>query len=133
MARKKDLHGEIMKGADRFFSVNDAQEAQGAEDVGQDKQPHRAQDVTQERLAEEVTAMQKAIDAAEARKTQGRKGLKMPRLNISLTPSGMEYVRVMAGITGKSVTRYISDMVDKDAEENAERYQKAREIMHDGR
>jgi len=70
---------------------------------------------------------------AEARRTQGRKGYKMPRMNISLTPSGVGYVKVMAGITGKSVTQYISDIVDKDAAANAERYQKARELMEDAR
>jgi len=150
MARKKDLQGAITRGADLFFSANDKQaaetpvadevqytqeaveqEAREAVQAQEAKQAYRAQDVTPEALASSIADMQDKIEAAEARRTQGRKGYQLPRLNITLTPSGVEYVRVMAGITGKSVTRYISDIVDKDAAANAERYQKAKELMKD--
>ena len=153
MARKKDLQGAITRGVDLMFSANDeqaaeapvaveahdtqevveqkAREAVQVHEAQEVKQVYRAQDVTPEALASSIADMQDKIEAAEARRTQGRKGYQLPRLNITLTPSGVEYVRVMAGITGKSVTRYISDIVDKDAAANAERYQKAKELMKD--
>jgi len=151
MAAKKDLTGAISRGVDRLFSANDAQDTQEVVKAGQAAQaaeptqaaeppkPHRAQDVDPAALASTIKDMEAAIEAdaerkraaAEARRTQGRKGYAMPRLNISLTPSGYEYVQVMARLNGKSVTRYISDLVDKDAEKNAERYRKARELLAD--
>ena len=152
MARKKDLQGAITRGVDLMFSANDEQaaeapvaveaqdtqeaveqEAQEAIQVHEAKQAYKAQDVTPEALTSAIADMEAKIEAAEARRTQGRKGFQLPRLNITLTPSGVEYVRVMAGITGKSVTRYISDIVDRDAAANAERYQKAKELMQDAR
>ena len=152
MARKKDLQGAITRGVDLMFSANDEQaaeapvaveaqdtqeaveqEAQEVIQVQEAKQAYKAQDVTPEALTSAIADMEAKIEAAEARRTQGRKGYQLPRLNITLTPSGVEYVRVMAGITGKSVTRYISDIVDKDAAANAERYQKAKELMQDAR
>ena len=169
MARKKDLHGAIARGADMFFSVNDAQVAavvndakvaqtdkipyiadkvydahevdvaqHDAQDIQEqhahyDTHAYKAQDANQEDLETKSRDMRNKLEAAETRRTQGRKGYKMPRVSISLAPSAMEYVRIMAGITGKSITQYISDMVDKDAEVHAERYQRAKEIIKDVR
>ena len=148
MAGKKDLRAAAARGADLFFSgadnAQEQQEAQQAYDVDKAPeaiQPHKAQEESPEVLAATIEAMQQDIEAdaerkreaAEARQTQGRKGYKMPRLMITLTPSGMEHVRVMAGLTGKSVTRYISDLVDKDAEANKALFEKAKELIKDAR
>ena len=37
----------------------------------------------------------------------------------------------MARVNGKSVTRYISDLVDLDAQKNADRFEKIKEILRD--
>ena len=142
---KKDLKAAATRGADLFFSGSDeAQEQQEAYEVAQAPeamQPHKAGEESPEALAATIEAMQQDIEAdaerkraaAEARQTQGRKGYNMPRLMITLTPSGMEHVKVMAGLTGKSVTRYISDLVTKDAEANKELFEKAKELMKNAR
>lgn len=138
MAAKKDLTGAINRGVDRLFSANDAQYTQEVEEVREVKQPRKVQEVSQEELTATIADMHTAIEAdaerraaAEERRTQGRKGFSMPRLNISLTPSGYEYVHVMARVNGKSVTRYISDLVDLDAQKNADRFEKIKEILRD--
>lgn len=125
MATKKNLTGAINTGIDKLFSVHDEPLVQEA------PQAHRAQDVPQEALAQDIKDMQTML--AEEHRTQGRKGCKMPRLNISLTPSGMDYVRVMAAISGKSVTRYISDLIDREAAANAAIYEQAKEIVKNAR
>lgn len=124
---KKDLTGAINRGVDRLFSANDVQEAQEAQ------QPRKAQDIPQAEMAQTIAAMQENIEAAEARKTQGRKGLHMQRLNISLTPSAYDYVKIMSGITGKSQTQFINDLIDAEQTRNAEAYQKAKEIINNAR
>lgn len=145
---KKNLQTAIKTGADLFFSganeVAEQREAEQAYEVSEATeaiQPHKAQDESPEALQTTIAAMQTAIAAdaaaklaaAEARQTQGKKGCKMPRMMLTLTPSAMEYVKVMAGITGKSQTRYISDLVEKDAEANRELYDKAKELMKNAR
>lgn len=148
MARKKDLTGAIVKGVDRLFSANDvteekeaiedttakdAQEVIEAEKPAEDKQGVKAQEMTEQELASAIVDMQTQIEAAEARKTQGRKGLKMQRVNISLTPSQYDYARIMAGIKGESLTLFISGLVEKDKNANEETYQKARDLIKDVR
>lgn len=128
--KKNNLTGAISTGIDKLFSTNDAPLVQ---EVQEAPQPHRAQDVPQADLARDIRDMQAMLEAAEEHKTQGRKGFKMPRLNISLTPSGMDYVRVMAAISGKSVTRYISDLIDREAANNAAIYEQAKEIIKNAR
>ena len=122
--KKKDLTGAI-RGADLFFSANDAQEAQ---EVGK---PYKAQEVSQAQIEATVQEMQSSIEAQENRRTQGRKGYKMPRMNMSFTPSNMDYLKTMAGIHGMTVTRFMNHIIEQHAEANAVRYQKAKEIVRD--
>lgn len=128
MAKKKDLSGAITRGADLFFSAHDTQEAQEPE---QAQQPYKAQEASEAQLKAVIAQMEQRIEAQETRRTQGRKGLKMPRMNMSFTPSNMEYLRVMAGISGMTITRLVNQMIEQHAEANAERYQRAKEVMRD--
>lgn len=135
MAAKKDLKGAITSGIDRLFSANDAQaaEAQQAQMAQEVQEAHKAGEVSDAQRAADIDEMAAMIAAAEARKTAGRKGYKMQRLNISLTPSEYDYVQIMAGITGKSLTRFIGDLISREAERNADTYQKAKEIIKNAR
>lgn len=133
MAMKKDLTGAISTGIDRLFSANDTQQAQQAQMTQQAAQPHKANDVTDEQRAADIDEMAEMTAAAEARKTAGRKGYKMQRLNISLTPSEYDYVQIMAGVTGKSLTRFIGDLISREATRNQAVYQQARELIKNAR
>lgn len=137
MAAKKDLTGAISAGIDRLFSVHDqhqtAVEEQQAQEMQQTAQLHKAGEVSDAQRAADVDEMAAMIAAAEARKTAGHKGYKMQRLNISLTPSEYDYVQIMAGITGKSMTRFIGDLISAEAERNADTYKKAKEIIKNAR
>jgi len=137
MARKKDLTGAINRGADLFFSANDV-EAQEEQQAHEAQQPQEAQEARNRPLegrsgpleATEPGA-EEHIEALETRRTQGRRGLKMPRMNMAFTPSNMEYLKTMAGVHGMTVTRFMNHVIEQHAEANATRYQKAREIMRD--
>lgn len=144
MAKKKDLTGAITRGADRFFSANDKpQEAQEelqdqeafldheGQQAQETRKPYKAQEASQEQLAAVVQEMQAHIEAQEARQTQGRKGFKMPRMNMSFTPSNMDYLKTMASIHSMSITRYLNHIIERHAEVNAARYQKAKEFLRD--
>ena len=133
MAAKKDLTGAINTGIDRLFSANDPQQEQQTQQTQEVTHPHKAEEVSNEQRAADVDEMAAMTAAAEARKTAGRKGYKMQRLNISLTPSEYEYITIMAGITGKSLTRFIGDLIDRDKAANADTYKKAREIINNAR
>lgn len=101
---KKDLSAAIATGADRFFTA--------------------AQETHEETDTQEVY---------EARRTQGRKGMKLQRMNISLTPSEYEHLRLMSSITGQSATRYIGALIQKDAEAKKDVSEKLKKIMQESR
>lgn len=73
---------------------------------------------------------QAALEAQEAFKTQGNKGMKMPRINMAFTPSNLDFIRVMAGISGQSMTQYVNSVIEAERERNGERYQRAKDLMN---
>ena len=62
--------------------------------------------------------------------TQGRKGAKLPRINMAFSPQGLEYLRVMSALCGVSVTRYVNDLVERDMDQNSELYHIAKGLTH---
>ena len=91
--------------------------------IGSAQQPQEVQQVQQ------VPEEQQALDVQEAQATQGRKGAKMPRINMAFTPSNLDYLRVMAGIKGQSITRYVNALVEKEREENGATYEAAKKLI----
>jgi len=79
---------------------------------------------------QEVQEEQQALNAQEAQATQGRKGAKMPRINMAFTPSNLDYLRVMAGIKGISITRYVNALVEKEREENGSTYEAVKKLTN---
>lgn len=65
----------------------------------------------------------------EKQRTQGRKGEKMPRINMAFTPSNLEYLHIMAAIKGVSITRLVNELIERDRKGNRYAYDKAREIV----
>ena len=72
---------------------------------------------------------QQALNIQETQATQGRKGAKMPRINMAFTPSNLDFLRIMAGIKGQSITRYVNALVEKEREENGATYEAAKKLI----
>ena len=70
-------------------------------------------------------------EALEALHTQGKKGLKLPRINLAFSPSNLDYIRVMAGIRGESMTQFVNRVIDQHREENGEKYKAAKALFED--
>ncbi len=68
---------------------------------------------------------------SETVQTQGRKGAKLPRINMAFTPQNLEYLRIMAGIRGQSVTRYVNALIEQDMFQNKDAYVAARKLAGD--
>ncbi len=142
---KKDLHAAAAKGADLFFSAAHTQETQNTE-YTQDTQsvviPHRAQDEQHAQLAETVQDMQQSIieqEQARQRRRESRKAetaarqAKKKRFNAEISLESYDYLAVMAGITGVSVNRYLSDLIDREATTNNATYKAAKELIQNAR
>ena len=62
-------------------------------------------------------------------RTQGRKGEKLPRINMAFSPENLEFLRIMAGISGQSMTRYLNTLIDRERSQNALAFEAARKII----
>ncbi|MCR5452407.1 MAG: hypothetical protein K6F00_07275 [Lachnospiraceae bacterium] len=69
-----------------------------------------------------------AEESKNALKTSGRKGLKLPRINLAFTPNNYEYIKTMSQVRGQNLTQFVNDIIDRSRNENKETYYKALEF-----
>ena len=62
-----------------------------------------------------------------AGKTQGRAGAKMLRLNMAFTEENSEFIRVVARVTGRSMTQVTNQIVKEYRENNPEIFEIAKD------
>ena len=70
-----------------------------------------------------------AAELAATMKTQGRKGVKMPRINLAFTPENHAYIETMSRIRGESLTTFVNRIIDADREANAEKFKMVLEFQ----
>lgn len=74
-------------------------------------------------------SQQEAADRASKLKTQGRKGCKAVRINMAFTPENHEYIKVMAKVTGKTMTEFANLAIERYRTEHPDLYEKAKAII----
>lgn len=72
---------------------------------------------------------QEAAERAAQLKTQGRKGCKAIRINMAFTPENHEFIKVMATISGKTMTEFANLIVERYRNEHPEIYEQAKAII----
>ena len=73
---------------------------------------------------------QEKIDMMLVMQTSGRKGVKLPRINLAFSPDNYEFIKTMAQVRGQSMTDFVNDVLRKCKEENMEIYAKAIEFRN---
>lgn len=89
--------------------------------------------ITSKHLIQKVQEVQQVqhvqdVQEVQGRNTQGRKGKKLPRAHISLSPEAYEYLSTMAGATRKTMSEYIENLLLEDKERTPS-YPQIRELM----
>ena len=72
---------------------------------------------------------QEAAERAANLKTQGRKGCKATRINMAFTPENHEFIKVMARLTGKTMTEFTNLVIERYRTEHPELYEQAKAII----
>lgn len=75
-------------------------------------------------VGEEEAARREAI-----MQTQGRKGCKMPRMNIAFSTDNWEYARIMARATGQTFTAFVNTCIEEHRKEHPEALTLARSLV----
>lgn len=72
------------------------------------------------RNAHEVHEVQEVHEVTNSSKmphTQGRKGKRLPRINMAFTLENYEFLRVHSRMNGLTMTEYVNSLIEKDRQE----------------
>lgn len=85
-------------------SAPTADEAQQAQNAPAEHETHNAQDV------------QSFTGDPVSKSTQGKKGKKLPRINMAFSLENMSHIQIMARVMGCSATEYVNRLIAADRE-----------------
>lgn len=86
-------------------------------------------EATKETRGERKTyTAEEAAKFIQEHKTAGRKGIKMPRINLAFDPESYDYVKTMSQVRGETMTEFVNYILKQSIEENKEVYEKAKEF-----
>lgn len=72
-----------------------------------------------------------AQEALENRTTQGRKGLRLRRINMAFSDQIYDYVKIMSTARGQTLTDFVNDILEQSLEKNRDVYERALEFLND--
>ena len=61
--------------------------------------------------------------------TQGRKGCKATRINMAFTPDNHEFIKIMAAISGMSITRFNNYVIEQYRADHPETFEIAKQAI----
>ena len=112
--------------AKKDFSTNANVRAAIAEATGE--APADTQEVKPKRKPRKTYSKQEAQELLQTMDTSGRKGLKLPRINLAFAPDVYEYCRTMSCVRGQNMTEFINYCMRQNMEQHMDIYKKALEF-----
>lgn len=79
----------------------------------------------QERKDRKTYTPEEATNYINDFKTAGRKGVKMPRINLAFSQDNYDYIKTMSIVSGISMTEYVNKIIAQYAEEHRDVYEQA--------
>lgn len=63
-------------------------------------------------------------------KTAGRKGCRLPRINMAFAPELYDYVKTMSKVSGLTLTEFVNTVIKQYMDTHREQYDKALEFRN---
>lgn len=95
--------------------------------------PEDIQEIIEEqpkRKARKTYTEQEAAEILQTLHTAGRKGIKLPRINLAFTPELHEYITTMSRARGETLTDFVNKVLREHMEEHRDIYEKAIEFRN---
>ncbi len=61
-------------------------------------------------------------------KSTGRKGVKLPRINVAFAPDIYDYIKTMSIVTGKTLTEFVNIVLRQYMNDNMDLYEQAKKF-----
>lgn len=72
---------------------------------------------------------QEKQEILESMHTTGKKGVKLPRINLAFAPSNYRYIEIMSRVRGENLTQFVNKIIADHMNEHADLYEKAQEFI----
>jgi FMN-dependent NADH-azoreductase len=82
------------------------------------------------RKARKTYTAQEAAEIMETLHTAGRKGIKLPRINLAFTPELHDYITTMSRARGETITDFVNKVLREHMEQHRDIYEKAIEFRN---
>lgn len=116
-ASTKRVYDAITEATQETPETPEAPEAQ------EEPKPKRKYKDRKEYTPEEAAAFLDSFQSA------GRKGLKLPRINLAFEPANYQYVKTMSRVRGESITTFINWLIKTHMDQNKDLYTEARQFI----
>lgn len=100
------------------------QEAPVAQDV------QEVQEAPRKNKPRKTYTAQEAAEFSNSLKTTGRKGVKLPRINLAFTPEVYDYVKSMSKAAGMTYTEFIDKILQQHKAEHEKEYKQILKIRN---
>lgn len=99
--------------------------------IEQETPAQDAQEITKKQYKPRKTYnAEETLAALESLQTSGKKGVKLPRINLAFTPANYEFIKTMAQVRGQNLTEFVNDMLTEARTSHADIYEKAIEFRN---
>ena len=105
----------------------DAQKELPVQDAQENHDIHKAQKTEHERRTYSEEEKQNFLAAM---KTAGRKGLRLPRINMAFAPELYDYIKTMSKVSGMTLTEFVNTVLNQYMNDHRDQYEKALEFRH---
>ena len=109
---------------DRVYNTIAAATAEPEQETAQE------QETKTKRKERRTYTDQEAAEILQSMKTSGRKGIKLPRINLAFAPDIYEYVQIMSRVRGESMTDFVNIALRQHMTEHRDLYDKAIEFRN---
>lgn len=135
---KKDFSNIIPVFDDIERATAAAEATQDTQEAAQDTQDTQeavevveiAEGAKKQRKDRKTYSEEEAAAALESMQTAGRKGVKLPRINLAFTPANYEFIKTMAQVRGQNLTEFVNEILAEARESHADIYEKAIEFRN---
>jgi len=108
--------------------VLNAQETHDTQEVSSDL---KVQDTTGTDFKVQTRSQRKTRqkEASISKTTQGKKGQKLPRINMAFSHENLEYLNIVSRIDGISKTDFVNRLIAKDRSRRADEVERAKTVL----
>lgn len=110
--------------------VIDMDEMDPAQDTQEESATQEEHETHNERKERRTYNEEEALQMMQALKTAGRKGVKLPRINVAFAPQTYDYITTMSRVRGETMTAFVNKIILEHMQEHRELYDKALEFRN---